>query len=186
MNVGTPRHIWKYCRWVVGTPLLGVFLLHLQTETLCWFVCVLTFPHFSVLYQQVHLQRKTAWSNTSLIGCRINCLVELKEWHEGFVLQFHKSGKHYVEFRQVNEKRWLIMKKIAFYILERPVSEGKEESEFKEDETEGLAPVEVHSLSYWCIHCYLLYTDMTDAKPVIHSMLWNQTNSIIYILFEHL
>ena len=95
--------------------------------------------------QQVHLQRKTAWSNTSLIGCRINCLVDLKEWHEGFVLQFHQSGKHYVEFRQVNEKRWLIMKKIAFYILERPASEGKEESEFKEDETEGLAPVEVCS-----------------------------------------
>ena len=37
------------------------------------------------------------------------------------------------------------MKKIAFYILERPASEGKEESEFKEDETEGLAPVEVCS-----------------------------------------
>ncbi len=40
------------------------------------------------------------------------------------------------------------MKKIAFYILERPVSEGKEESEFKEDETEGLAPVEVRSVLY--------------------------------------
>lgn len=103
--------------------------------------------------QQVHLQRKTAWSNTSLIGCRINCLVDLKEWHEGFVLQFHKSGKHYVEFRQVNEKRWLIMKKIAFYILERPTSEGKEESEFKENETEGLAPVEVCS---FCDHAKLL------------------------------
>jgi len=47
------------------------------------------------------------------------------------------------------------MKKIAFYILERPVSEGKEESEFKEDETEGLAPVEVRSFSM-CFHFYLL------------------------------
>lgn len=113
-------------------------------------------PH----YQQVHLQRKTAWSNVSLVGCRINCLVDLKEWHEGFVLQYHKSGKHYVEFRQVNEKRWLVMKKIAFYILERPVPEGKEGSEFKEDEIEGLAPIEVNSFTghgYNAIMTYSLF-----------------------------
>jgi hypothetical protein len=79
------------------------------------------------------------------VGCRINVLVDFKEWHEGLVLQFHKSGKHYVEFRQVGEKRWLIMKKIAFYILERPQIYSKEdESEYKDDsDCEGLAPVEV-------------------------------------------
>ncbi len=69
---------------------------------------------------QLHLKRKTAWSNSSLIGCRISCLVDYKEWHEGLVTDFHKSGKHFVEFRVVNEKRWLLMKKIAFYIVERP------------------------------------------------------------------
>lgn len=93
---------------------------------------------------QLHLQRKTAWSNTSLVGCRINCLVDYKEWFEGYVLQYHKSGKHYVEFRQVKERRWLLMRKIAFYILERPPPVVAEEGEFKDDsDGEGLAPIEV-------------------------------------------
>ena len=69
---------------------------------------------------QYHLKKKSAWSNSSLVGCRISCLVDYKEWHEGIVTQFHKSGKHFVEFRGVGEKRWLTMKKIAFYIVERP------------------------------------------------------------------
>ena len=89
------------------------------------------------------------------MGCRINCLVDYKEWHEGFVLQFHKSGKHCVEFRQANEKRWLVMKKIAFYILERPLPEPKDESEFKDDsDCEGLAPVEVCFDLLFCIIIY--------------------------------
>lgn len=93
---------------------------------------------------QLHLQRKTAWSNTSLVGCRINCLVDYREWCEGLVLQFHKSGKHYIEFTQFPEKRWLVMKKIAFYILERPPPPVTEEGEYKDDsDCEGLAPVEV-------------------------------------------
>ena len=74
--------------------------------------------------------------------------MDYKEWHEGFVLQFHKSGKHHVEFRSASEKRWLVMRKIAFYILERPapVTVSKEDgSEFKESsDNEGLAPVEVN------------------------------------------
>lgn len=76
------------------------------------------------------------------MGCRINCLVDCKEWHEGWVTQFHKSGKHFVEFRQVNEKRWLLMKKVAFYIMERPAS--ADGSEYKDSGGEGdnMAPVE--------------------------------------------
>jgi hypothetical protein len=70
---------------------------------------------------QLHLKRKTAWSHASLVGCRISCLVDYKEWHEGFVTQFHRSGKHHVDFRQLGEKRWLNMKKIAFYIIERSI-----------------------------------------------------------------
>jgi hypothetical protein len=70
--------------------------------------------------------------------------VDYKEWHEGLVLQFHKSGKHFVEFRMANEKRWLVMKKIAFYILERPSYASNEENEFKDDtDGDGLAPIEV-------------------------------------------
>ena len=94
----------------------------------------------------MHLQRKTAWSNKSLIGCRISCLVDFKEWHEGHVSQFHRSGKHYVEFRAIGEKRWLNMKKIVFYIIERPLSLVSCSGECNDDEifeNSGLAPIEV-------------------------------------------
>eukprot|EP01035_Chromulina_nebulosa_P017950 gene17950-23577_t len=93
----------------------------------------------------LHLKRKTAWSNSSLVGCRISCLVDYKEWHEGFVTQFHKSGKHFVEFRLVGEKRWLNMKKVAFYIVERPQM-LMDHCEFKDDDygdiDGSLAPIE--------------------------------------------
>ncbi len=71
--------------------------------------------------------------------------MDYKEWHEGFVTQFHKSGKHLVEFRMVNEKRWLQMKKIAFYIVERPHTNHNDDGEFKDDveDEDGLAPLEV-------------------------------------------
>lgn len=93
----------------------------------------------------MHLKRKTAWSNASLVGCRINCLIDFKEWHEGFVLQYHKSGKHFVEFRMANERRWLFMKKVAFYIVERPNSQTSDNNgEYKDSiDNEGLAPIEV-------------------------------------------
>lgn len=113
-----------------------------------------------LLISKLHLKRKTAWSNASLVGCRISCLVDYKEWHEGIVTQFHRGGgRHLVEFRFVNEKRWLVMRKIAFYIVERPnkaqnraqalqeegspVSTARDaggegaESEFKEDEVDS-------------------------------------------------
>ena len=67
------------------------------------------------------------------------------------MLSYHKSGKHFVEFRMVNERRWLIMKKIYFYIIERPhysllVSDvGGGSSEYKENNFDAdiLAPIEV-------------------------------------------
>ena len=83
---------------------------------------------------QLHLQLKTAWSNKSLVGCRISCLLDIKEWHEGYVIQFHKSGKHCVEFRAICEKRWVNMKKMAFYIIERPQYASTTFSEYKDDE----------------------------------------------------
>ncbi len=50
-----------------------------------------------------------------------------------------------VEFRMVNEKRWLLMKKVAFYIVERPVIQNNDNGEFKETNSDhdNLAPVEV-------------------------------------------
>jgi hypothetical protein len=88
----------------------------LRTHYICN-ECGMAFLALSDL--QLHLQRKTAWSNTGLVGCRISCLLDSREWHEGIVLQFHKSGKHYVEFRTNGERRWLDMLKMAFYIVER-------------------------------------------------------------------
>ena len=73
---------------------------------------------------QLHLKRKTAWSNESLVGCRVSCLLDHREWHEGLVLEFHKSGKHYVEFRTNGERRWLDMLRIAFYIVERNITKN--------------------------------------------------------------
>lgn len=110
---------------------------------------------------QLHLQRKTAWSNQSLVGCRINCLVDMKEWHEGLVTQYHKSGKHFVEFRLLQERRWLIMKKVTFYIIERPAVHN-DGSEFKDsgDHEINLAPIEVrYYLSAW-INTYFYITDI--------------------------
>ena len=47
---------------------------------------------------------------------------------DGVVTQFHKSGKHCVEFHLVHQKRWLFMLKTAFYIVERPQSSTSAES----------------------------------------------------------
>ena len=89
------------------------------------------FAFSSLTELRYHLLKKTAWSNSSLVGCRISCLLDSKEWHEGEVTQFHKSGKHSVEFRSIGEKRWLFMSKIAFYIIERSVEQT---TEYKENE----------------------------------------------------
>lgn len=45
---------------------------------------------------QVHLQRKTAWSNASLVRCKISCLVDNKEWHEAHVSRhFGNNNRSY-------------------------------------------------------------------------------------------
>ena len=88
----------------------------IRTHYICY-ECADSFANLNDLQQ--HLAAKTAWSNNSLVNCRISCLIEQKEWHEGLVTQYHKSGKHYIEFRTMFEKRWLQMNKVAFYIVER-------------------------------------------------------------------
>ena len=88
----------------------------IRTHYICY-ECADSFANLNDLQQ--HLAAKTAWSNNSLVNCRISCLIDQKEWHEGLVTQYHKSGKHYVEFRTMFEKRWIQMNKAAFYIIER-------------------------------------------------------------------
>jgi len=69
---------------------------------------------------QKHLKSKTAWSNSSLVGCRVSVLLENREWSEGLVSQYHRSsGKHCVEFRHSGARRWLVMLRTAFYIVDR-------------------------------------------------------------------
>jgi len=70
------------------------------------------------------------------VGCRISCLVDSKEWHEGLITHFHKSGKHCVEFRAVSEKRWFHMLKLAFYIID-PQLDDNDGHEFKENDCDG-------------------------------------------------
>ena len=81
-----PSHKEKF--WHPPQPKLDdteIALMHICNE------CGVTFPTLEEL--QLHLERKTAWSNKSLVGCKISCLVDHKEWHEGCVTQFHKSGQ---------------------------------------------------------------------------------------------
>jgi hypothetical protein len=51
---------------------------------------------------------------------------------DGLVTQYHKSGKHCVEFHVAHQKRWLPMLKTAFFIVERPLT--KDHAESKEPE----------------------------------------------------
>jgi hypothetical protein len=68
----------------------------------------------------MHMIRKTAWSNLSLVGCQVSCFVDNLKWHQGTVLHYHRgSKKHYVGFNGLGECRWLDMMKMAFYICER-------------------------------------------------------------------
>ncbi len=104
--------------------------------------CAATFPILEEL--QLHLQRKTAWSDKSLVGCRISCLIDNREWHEGFVQSYNQNSKHLIDFHLIGERRWLNMKKIAFYISERPSKNSQYDSEYKdnEDEDDNLAPID--------------------------------------------
>ena len=78
-----------------------------------------------------HLRAKTAWSNAGLVGCRVSVLLENREWSEGLVAQYHRSsGKHCVEFRHSGARRWLLMLRTAFYIVDR----GTCDEETKEPE----------------------------------------------------
>uniref|UniRef100_A0A7S3NGR3 DOT1 domain-containing protein n=1 Tax=Aureoumbra lagunensis TaxID=44058 RepID=A0A7S3NGR3_9STRA len=78
---------------------------------------------------QRHLKAKTAWSNRNLVGCRVSVLLENREWSDGMVTQYHRtSGKHCVEFRQTNARRWLVMLRTAFYIVDRCNSTLSEET----------------------------------------------------------
>ncbi len=81
--------------------------------------CGLYFQRLGAL--RLHLQRKTAWSNRGLVGARVSCLVDSREWQEGAVLEFSAATrKHHVVFEQLQQARWMHMQRAAFFILRRP------------------------------------------------------------------
>lgn len=59
----------------------------------------------------------------------LQVLLENREWSEGLVTQYHRSsGKHCVEFRHSGARRWLVMLRTAFYIVDRCNSALSEET----------------------------------------------------------
>lgn len=80
--------------------------------------CGLFFEELGEL--RLHLQSKTAWSNLSLVGCRVSCLMDSKEWQEGLVVEYlEATGKHRVVFEHMGQSRWISMLRSAFFIVRR-------------------------------------------------------------------
>lgn len=106
----------------------------------------------------------------------------MKEWHEGFVSQFHKSGKHLIEFKILNDRRWLNMKKMAFYIVERPHINPQDSSEIKSDneDEDNLAPIEEN----W-VHCEDISFDFTFAQSVLFKIYGNSLQETGHLTKGH-
>eukprot|EP00638_Chattonella_subsalsa_P010550 CAMPEP_0117787184 /NCGR_PEP_ID=MMETSP0948-20121206/6252_1 /TAXON_ID=44440 /ORGANISM="Chattonella subsalsa, Strain CCMP2191" /LENGTH=405 /DNA_ID=CAMNT_0005616281 /DNA_START=171 /DNA_END=1385 /DNA_ORIENTATION=- len=120
---------------------------YIHYKDLKWYICHECGVEFSEVQElQLHIKRKTAWSNHSLVGCRVSCFVDNREWQEGQVVAYNKSGKHCIEFSSTKEKRLFKMIRTAFYIIERPISQSSpsegEVKEVEDIETEMLAPLE--------------------------------------------
>ena len=133
------------------------------------------------------MQRKTAWSNRSLVGCHVSVLLDSRDWHDGIVTQYHKSGKHCVEFHLLHQKRWLSMLKAAFYIVERPVPPGKEGGELLSSESKeadglgggvellglGVDDAALAPIDKWC-YCEEVTLGYAKAQSMIHRIYGNK------------
>jgi hypothetical protein len=97
----------------------------LDTRTLrTHYICNECGQAFIVLRDlQQHLQRKTSWSNQSLLRARINCFIDGKSWQEAVVTSF-RGGKHHVHCYLLGEKRWMDMTKSLFYVIYQPSDLG--------------------------------------------------------------
>jgi len=61
-------------------------------------------------------------------------LLENREWSDGVVTQFHRSsGKHCVEFRANGARRWLVMLRTAFFIVDRNGGSGNSSEPAREE-----------------------------------------------------
>lgn len=100
-------------------------------------------------------------------------MVDCKEWHEGLITHYHRSGKHCVEFRAVSEKRWFHMLKLAFYIIDPQVGDHHENNEFKDDECEG-AEYTLHNSDRWTY-----YEDISFDYAFTQSVLFKVYGGVV-------
>ena len=94
-----------------------------------------------------------------------------KEWHEGLVTHYHRSGKHCVEFRSVSEKRWFHMLKLAFYVIEP--FDDHEKNEFKDNES-GVTDVNSNTQQEWTY-----YEDISFDYAFTQSVLFKIYGGVI-------
>lgn len=84
----------------------------------------------------------------------------------------------------VNEKRWLVMKKIAFYIVERPSTQVNDGSEFKDSTDgsviDGLAPIE----ESW-VFCEDISVDYAFAQSVLYKIYGNSLQETGHLTRGH-
>lgn len=130
---------------------------------------------------QLHLKRKTAWSNKSLVGCRISCLVDNREWQEGMVLEFSPmTGKHRVSLEHMGEVRWMQMLRTAFFIVQRQViprseqqqQHGGETKEVEVADPKGLDP-SLAPIEQWT-YAEDITIDYAKAQALMHRAYGNK------------
>ena len=122
------------------------------------------------------MQRKTAWSNRSLVGCQVSVLLDNRDWQDGIVTQFHKCGKHCVEFHILQQKRWLPMLRTAFYIMKRPPARRQYgDNESKEPEKTKLAQ-----------HLSFSRSNGEQSLAPIDKWSYCEEVSLEYVAIEHL
>lgn len=66
---------------------------------------------------RLHIRQKTAWSNRSLLGCRVAVMLEPERWYEGKVVAFNALREEHCVIYGDTEKHWCSMKSKVFYIV---------------------------------------------------------------------
>ena len=101
---------WHPKRWETNCDII-------RTRYICN-ECAMSFAHIRDL--RFHLIAKTAWSNESLVGCRICVCIDCKEWIEATVSAY-KNSKHLIWAPKfLIDSKWVDMSRLTFYIVKRP------------------------------------------------------------------
>ena len=81
-------------------------------------VCVECGMRFSDIKSlQEHIQNKTVWTNSSLLGCRVSVMWAHNQWYQGIVTQYDTVyGRHCVVYDD-GEKKWYHMANKTFLVV---------------------------------------------------------------------